>query len=146
MGRTIQSYHDRMRVFDNDVDLLIILSMIIETIKDHKNQNIYACLVESAADWAWVIKAYGPGSISLRLDERLKDGIVRDAFLSILRDVRTKLESFGERVPLEFLNGLVMFSLLALPSEDPRIVISQAQPARDLLKVVRLEELVSSSD
>ena len=49
MGRTIQSYHDRMRVFNNDINLLIILSMIIETIKDHKNQNIYACLVESAA-------------------------------------------------------------------------------------------------
>ena len=45
-----------------------------------------------------MITAYGPGSISLRLDERLKDEIVRDAFLSVLRDVRTKLESFGEWV------------------------------------------------
>jgi hypothetical protein len=147
MGRTIQSYRDGIRVFDNDIDLLIILSMIIETIKDHKNPNISACLAESAAHWEWVIKAYGPGSISLRLDESLKDETVHDAFLSVLRDVRTKLESFGDWVPLEFLNGLVMFSLLALPSEDPRIVISQAQPARNLLKVVRdLEELVSSSD
>src|SRR6266481_904667 len=76
-------------------------------------RRIYACLVESAADWEWVIEAYGPGSISLRLDESLKDEIVRDAFLSVLRDVRTKLESFGEWVPLQFLNGLVMFSLLA---------------------------------
>jgi hypothetical protein len=77
----------------------------------------------------------------------LREQTARDAFLSVLRDVKTKLESFGEWVPLEFINGLVMFSLLAKPSGDPRIVISQVQPTTDLLKVVReLEELVSSSD
>ena len=145
MGRTIQSYRGRMRVFDDDIDLLVIMSMMIETIQDHKNQNIYACLVESAVDWEWVIEAYGPGSISLQLDERLKDEIVRDAFLSVLRDVRTKLESFGEWVPLQFLNGLVMFSLLAKTRPKEQVItISQVQPAGDLLKVVQaLEELVA---
>jgi|SRR5262245_45491625 len=144
MARSRQSYRDRMRVFD-DIDLLIIMSMIIETIKEH--ENLYDCLVESAADWEWVIKAYGPGLIQLGLNQKLREQTVRDAFLSVLRDVRTKLESFGEWVPLEFINGLVMFSLLAKPSGEPRIVISQVQPATDLLKVVReLEELVSSSD
>jgi hypothetical protein len=142
MARSIQLYREGVRVFD-DINLLMILSMIIETIKEH--ENIYACLVESAADWEWVIKAYGPGTIGLGLKQKLREQAVRAAFLSVLRDVKTKLESFGEWVPLEFLNGLVMFSLLALPSEDPRIVISLAQPASDLLKVVReLEELVGA--
>jgi hypothetical protein len=142
MGRSIPLYREGVRVFD-DINLLMILSMIIETIKEH--ENIYACLVESAADWEWVIKAYGPGTIGLGLKQKLREQAVRAAFLSVLRDVKTKLESFGEWVPLEFLNGLVMFSLLALPSEDPRIVISLAQPASDLLKVVReLEELVGA--
>jgi hypothetical protein len=144
MAHTIQLYRDRISVFD-DIDLLIIMSMIIETIKDPNNHNIYACLEESAADWEWVIEAYGPGIIELGLDQKIREQTVRDAFLSVLRDVKTKLESFGEWVRLEFLNGLVMFSLLALPSEDPRIVISLAQPASDLLKVVReLEELVGA--
>jgi hypothetical protein len=141
MARSIQLYREGVRVFD-DINFLIILSMIIETIKE---QNIYACLVESAADWEWVIKAYGPGTIGLGLNQKLREQAVRAAFCLCLRDVKTKLESFGEWVPLEFLNGLVMFSLLALPSEDPRIVISLAQPASDLLKVVRdLEELVGA--
>jgi len=137
-----------MRIFDDDIDLLIIMSMMIETIKDQKNQNIYACLVESAADWEWVIEAYGPGSISLRLDERLKDEIVRDAFVSVLRDVRTNLESFGEWVPLEFLNGLNMFSLLGNARPKGQVItICQAQPAGDLLKVVQaLEELVAGKE
>jgi hypothetical protein len=144
MAHTIQLYRDRISVFD-DIDLLIIMSMIIETIKDPNNHNIYACLEESAADWEWVIEAYGPGIIELGLDQKIREQTVRDAFLSVLRDVKTKLESFGEWVPLEFLNGLVMFSLLALPSEDPRIVISLAQPACDLLKVVReIEELIGA--
>ena len=146
MARSIQLYRDRMRVFD-DIDLPIVMSMIIETIKDHKDQNIYACLVESAADWEWVIEAYGPGIIQLGLNQKLREQTVRDAFLSVLRDVRIKLEPFGELVPLEFLNGLVMFSLLAKHSAEPRIVISQAQLASDLLKVVRdLEELVAGRE
>src|SRR5215510_16052014 len=110
MARSYQLYRDRVRVFD-DIDLLIIMSMIIETIKEH--ENIYACLVESTAHWEWVIEAYGPGLIGLGLDQKLREQAVRDAFLSVLRDVKTKLELFGEWVPLEFINGLVMFSLLA---------------------------------
>ena len=81
--------------------------MIIETIKEH--ENIHACLVESAADWEWVIKAYGPGTIGLGLNQKLRERAVRAAFLSVLRDVKTKLESFGEWVPLEFLNGWLCF-------------------------------------
>ena len=147
MAHTIQLYRDRISVFD-DIDLLIIMSMIIETIKDPNNHNIYACLEESAADWEWVIEAYGPGIIELGLDQNLREQTMRDAFLSVLRDVKTKLESFGEWVPLEFINGLVMFALFARhDSGDPRIVISQAQPASVLLKVVRdLEELIAGQE
>ena len=143
MARSRQSYRDRMRVFD-DIDLLIIMSMIIETIKEH--ENLYDCLVESAADWEWVIKAYGPGLIQLGLNQKLREQTVRDAFLSVLRDVRTKLESFGEWVPLEFINGLVMFALFAR-HPGPRIVISQPQPASVFLKVVHdLEELIAGQE
>jgi len=145
MARTIQLYRDRISVFD-DIDLLIIMSMIIETIKGPKNHHIYACLAESAADWEWVIEGYGPGIIQLGLDQKLREQTVRDAFLSVLRDVKTKLESFGEWVPLEFINGLVMFALFAR-HPGPRIVISQAQPASVLLKVVRdLEELIAGQE
>jgi len=71
---------------------------------------------------------------------------MRDAFLSVLRDVKTKLETFGEWVPLEFINGLVMFTLFAR-HPGPRIVISQAQPASVLLKVVHdLEELIAGQE
>ena len=147
MAHTIQLYRDRISVFD-DIDLLIIMSMIIETIKDPKNHHIYACLEESAADWEWVIEAYGPGIIELGLDQKLREQTVRDAFLSVLWDIKTKLESFREWVPLEFINGLVMFALFARhDSGDPRIVISQAQPASVLLKVVRdLEELIAGQE
>src|SRR5262245_31653600 len=145
MARSYQLYRDRVTVFD-DIDLLIIMSMIIETIKEH--ENIYACLVESTADWEWVIEAYGPGLIGLGLDRKLREQAVRDAFLSVLRDVKTKLESFGEWVPLEFINGLVMFALFARHDPgDPRIVISQAQPASVFLKVVYdLEELIAGQE
>src|SRR5262245_6029083 len=135
MASTIQLYRDRINVF-NDIDLLILMSMIIDTIRDTKNHHIYACLEESAADWEWVIEGYGPGIIQLGLDQHLREQEMRDAFLSVLRDVNTKLESFGEWVPLEFINGLVMFALFAR-HPGPRIVISQAQPASVLLKVVR---------
>ena len=145
MARTIQLYRDRISVFD-DIDLLIIMSMIIETIKGPKNHHIYACLAESAADWEWVIEGYGPGIIRLGLDQHLREQTMRDAFLSVLRDVKTKLESFGEWVPLEFINGLVMFALFAR-HPGPRIVISQAQPASVLLKVVHdLEELIAGQE
>ena len=145
MARTIQLYRDRISVFD-DIDLLIIMSMIIETIKDPKNHHIYACLEESAADWEWVIEGYGPGIIELGLDQHLREQTMRDACLSVLRDVKTKLESFGEWVPLEFINGLVMFALFAR-HPGPRIVISQAQPASVLLKVVHdLEELIAGQE
>src|SRR5262245_6848037 len=147
MGRTIQLYRDRTSVFD-DIDLLIIMSMITETIKDPKNHHIYACLEESAADWEWVIEAYGPGIIQLGLDQHLREQTMRDAFLSVLRDVKTKLESFEKWVPLEFINGLVMFALFARhDSGNPRIVISQAQPASVFLKVVHdLEELIAGQE
>jgi len=145
MARTIQLYRDRISVFD-DIDLLIIMSMIIETIKGPKNHHIYACLAESAADWEWVIEGYGPGIIELGLDQHLREQTMRDAFLSVLRDVKTKLESFGEWVPLEFINGLVMFALFAR-HPGPRIVISQAQLASVLLKVVHdLEELIAGQE
>ena len=145
MARTIQLYRDRISVFD-DIDLLIIMSMIIETIKGPKNHHIYACLAESAADWEWVIEGYGPGIIRLGLDQHLREQTMRDAFLSVLRDVKTKLESFGEWVPLEFINGLVMLTLFAR-HPGPRIVISQAQPASVLLKVVHdLEELIAGQE
>src|SRR5215510_225642 len=145
MGRTIQLYRDRTSVFDG-IDLLIIMSMITETIKDPKNHHIYACLEESAADWEWVIEAYGPGIIELGLDQHLREQKMRDALLSVLRDGKTKLESFGEWVPLEFINGFVMFALFAR-HPGPRIVISQAQPASVLLKVVHdLEELIAGQE
>src|SRR5262245_59192340 len=144
MAHTIQLYRDRIGVFD-DIDLLIIMSMIIETIKDPKNHHIYACIEQSAADWEWVIEGYGPGIIQLGLDQKLREQTVRDAFLSVLRDVKTKLELFGEWVPLEFINGLVMFSLLA--KHPGRIVISQAQPASVFLKVVHdLEGLIAGQE
>ena len=54
----------------------------------------------AAGDWEWVIEAYGPGIIELDLDQKLREQTVRAAFLSVLRDVKTKLESFGESVPL----------------------------------------------
>src|SRR5262245_2919729 len=146
MARTIQLNRDRISEFD-DIDLLIVMSMIIETIKDDpKNHHIYARLEESAADWEWVIEAYGPGIIRLGLDQHLREQTMRDAFLSVLRDVKTKLESFGEWVPLEFINGLVMLTLFAR-HPGPRIVISQAQPASALLKVVHdLEELIAGQE
>src|SRR5262247_752210 len=94
MARTIQLYRDRINVF-NDIDLLIIMSMIIETIKDPKNHHIYACLEESAADWEWVIGGYGPGIIELGLDQHLREQAMRDAFLSVLRDVNTSWNHLG---------------------------------------------------
>ena len=147
MANTIQLYRDRKRVF-YDIELLIIMSMIIETIKEHKHENIYACLMESANYWERQIERYAPGIIELGLEERLREQIVRDTFLSVLRDVRTRLESFGEWVSVEFLNGLVMCPLLAKTRPKEQVItFSQAQPASRLLKGVRdLEELVTEEE
>jgi hypothetical protein len=136
-----------MRFFD-DIDLLIIMSMMIETLKEPKDENIYACLVESANSWEREIEGYGPGVIELGLDASLREPIAREAFVSVLSDVRTRLQSFGEWVPLEFLNGLIMFPLLAKTRPEEQVIkISQAQPASRLLKVVRdLEELVAGQE
>jgi len=147
MTHTIQSYQDRMRFFD-DIDLLILMSMMIETIKEPKDENIYACLAESANSWQREIEGYGPGVIELGLDASLREPIAREAFVSVLSDVQTRLQSFGEWVPLEFLNGLIMFPLLAKTRPEEQVIkISQAQPASRLLKVVRdLEELVAGQE
>jgi hypothetical protein len=136
-----------MRFFD-DIDLLILMSMMIETIKEPKDENIYAYLAESANSWQREIEGYGPGVIELGLDASLRETIAREAFVSVLSDVRTRLQSFGEWVPLEFLNGLIMFPLLAKTRPEEQVIkISQAQPASRLLKVVRdLEELVAGQE
>jgi hypothetical protein len=62
--------------------------------------------------------------------------------VSVLREIRARLELFGERVPLDFIHGLVMLSIFA-EDKEPRIQITKPQRVEELLKVVEnLEELI----
>jgi hypothetical protein len=108
MAHTIQRYGDRVERF-NDIDLLIIMSIVIDYINEHK--DVYPSIMQTLQYWEERIAGYAPGFIQLDYDKELNEDAVRHAFLFILSEVRAKLASFGDSVPVEFLRCLAMFRL-----------------------------------
>lgn len=104
MAHTIQTYRGRMKYF-NDIDLLLITSLIIENIDEH--QTSYHSLAQSARYWEGRLAGYAPGVIILDFDKELNEEAARRAFLSVLSKVQAKLVSFGDSIPVEFLRSLI---------------------------------------
>ena len=138
MASSLQIYAGRHERF-NDIDLLIITSMVIDVI--HEHQSTYHSLAESVKYWEENITGYAPGIIRLNLDEELYQDAARHAFLLVLTEVRAKLVSFGGSIPIESLKSLAMYRLWGDDYET--ITFSQPQRTDRLLAVVaNLEKLV----
>lgn len=139
MGHTFQIYRDRAERFD-DLDLLIIMSMVIDYINEH--QEVYPSIIQTLKNWEDRIAGYAPGVIELNFDRELSEDAVRYAFLSVLSEVRAKLVSFGDSVPLEFLQHLAMFRLFG---REGTIRFLRPYPTDQLLATVAaLEKLVGN--
>ena len=137
MASSLQIYAGRHERF-NDIDLLIITSMVIDFI--HEHQSTYHSLAESVKYWEENITGYAPGIIRLNLDEELYQDAARHAFLLVLSEVRAKLASFGESIPIESLKSLAMYRLWG---GYGTITFSQPQRTDQLLATVaNLEKLV----
>jgi hypothetical protein len=100
MASSLQSFGGKAELF-NDLDLMVLLQFVAEIVSD---SNELAALSNSVGAWNKAVRIAGPGVLDLALEENLKTPTERSAMASALRQLKTRVSTFGSIIPAAVLN------------------------------------------
>ena len=100
MATSIQTIFEKAEMF-NDLDLLVLLRMMVEEVKQNPSQ--YCSLGDLAAAWDETCSNYGPGVIDLKL-ESVASTPAQSELTLLLSTLEDNLDRLGSVIPATTLN------------------------------------------
>jgi len=123
MAHSSQEFAGRNKSF-NDVDLLVLLHLMMRNVKGVVDDPQVEQRLTS--EWREVFEIYGPGLITLGLDELAENETMKQAYLRVLRATEEHLDTIGPVYPKAQLQTgwrVPHIRLTDYPTDDLRAVI-----------------------